>query len=210
MAADKLNYITLVTPIGDLAYMYLARPDQKYGNYSATVVLDPANNEEHKAFVEEWRKKSDELFARLKATLPEKKAKNYRHREFPYEQEDKETGDVTGKFLIKAVTKHGPVTVVDCGDPDNKVGPKEIPLATVGKLWSGSKGRLLLKMKETINSNRETIGYTVYLNKVQIVEPKFAGGGGEFGAVAGGFQSNEDASASAPPDEDGDPNSVPF
>ena len=183
------------TPEADLKYIYLARPDDKFGTpkYSVTVILEPEKDKAHKAYVNKLLKLNDEV-AQEKIAEVKSGRKAYRVKDLLREEEDDE-GEPTGRLLLKIQTQKVPI-VIDSAK--NQIGPNI--LGTVG---SGSRGIVKVSWKKGTNSTQKTAGLIAYMNvypgapSVQILEVKQfeptvqAEGGapstGGFTSVEGGF-----------------------
>jgi hypothetical protein len=191
MAKDS-EYINMQTPIGTFRFIYLARQDTKFDpKYSVDLIIEPGDNEDHATFMERVEELNAKIAEELRKTI-KTGAKSYNVKEIFRELED-EDGNPTGKYFLKATTKTKPVVV----DAAKKVIPDDV----INRCYSGTKGRLILGLRKSIVPGRKTIGFTVYLNKVQITEPVF-GSTSDFDAVDGGYTSgvSNDTSNSESPD----------
>lgn len=190
--SDYLNNTGLeFTPEAALKYIYLARPDDKFGTpkYSVTVILEPNKDEAHKDYVDRLLKLNDEV-AQEKIAEVKSGRRAYRVKDLFREEED-DVGEPTGRLLLKIQTQRVPI-VIDSAK--NQIGPNI--LGTVG---SGSRGIVKVSWKKGINSTQKTAGLIAYMNvypgapSVQILElEQFeptdqADGGGGFTTVEGGF-----------------------
>lgn len=187
MAENKIEYIKVRTPKGVFNWVFIGRPDPKYGNYTISLFLNPADPT-HKEFIEKLQKMNKELFDQEIQKITKGKS-DYRMKKFPVPFEDKD-GKLTGEFYIKASSKKPPLVC------DTKGKAIENP-TDILKIWSGSKGKLALSLKPNVNTKDKVIGYTVYLSGVQVIDARLgAAGTSMFQSEEGTFSSSEDSEES--------------
>lgn len=195
---SKPKYVNLVTPKCELQYLNLNKKDKQFGKYGVVMIFDETIPE-HKAFIEKVQKLSKECYEEQVKTLTKKRSE-YRAKSLPVPIEDA-NGNPTGKYKMNSSTNNP----VPCYD-----GAKA-PLndAEITRLWSGTKGRVALSLKGGINQNRMQIGFVVYTQSVQILEPVFAGSNAgkecPFEEVEGSYESSGEGTpgaSEAPPDAD--------
>lgn len=179
MATKNNDYISnpsiQKTPEGVMSYIYLVKPDQYKApdgtlgapKFSVTLALD-TKNPEHAAYLKAFNDLNDSVGQELlKGIVKDKKA--YRIKDICKEECDAE-GNPTGVYFLKATTNaddlKGNRKVISVVDSNKAT----IPSATVSRAFGGTKGRLILGLKKSTDSNRKTVGLVVYLEKVQITE----------------------------------------
>lgn len=161
----KPQWFNMKTPKAPTSYMYLLKPDTKYkkdGEYSVTIVLDPEKNPEHKQFMDDLTKKTQEVFDRNVKKI-KRGAEEFRLKPlFKAEYDDKD--QKTGRFSIKFSTTR----------PYALFGPKasdgQIPKDSLKKIWSGSTCRISAQLKEHVDTSKKTIGFVMYFDKIQFID----------------------------------------
>ena len=196
MADSKQKFVRINTPVGTLQYPHLTSPDTRYvaeGSYHTKFSL-PAS--ECDGLIEKLTAVRDEYFDNLSAK--DKKTHNKVDAHAPeLDEEGEETGNIIFNFKQKAkiTSKEGKVWEVQPSlfdSANNKLDPEGL------KLWGGSRGRISAEVVPYAMASTKSVGVTLRLKAVQVVEFSSGGGASPFdtfdgGAVVGGKESTDDA-----------------
>lgn len=166
----------VLTPEVRLSWLYLSKPDIKFGDpkYQATLTFDPSVPEQA-AYVDKLERLNAEAAQRVLQDITKgRSAYQVKQLFTPVEDSD---GNLTGEVSLKLTTKKKPTVY----DKDDRIMAEDV-LATAG---NGSKGRARIYFVESAVSSRRTAGLTTYLSRLQITQVvEYAGAnGGGFGAV---------------------------
>jgi Single-stranded DNA-binding protein, Bacteriophage T7 len=178
-----------ITPRATFNWVKCHEPDTKFnaeGVFSADMILDPANDPDHEAFIE----KLDAMVEEAKAgfVAEDKKKKNW-NTVSKVKPEIDEEGDETGRFIVKfsqkavmASKKTGKtytiknIPVIDAGR--NAVG-KEV------RIGNGSIGKVKFESRPYPSAKDKEIGITLDLKMFQLIQLN------EFGVDTSGFGDEE-------------------
>lgn len=177
----------LTTPRVTLSYSNLLKPNTRFaksdeaGTYDATLVLSPKTNPEHKAFLADLKKRTDEAAAAQIQADP--KLKKYEVT-YPYKAEENEQGDETGNYTVRTKTSaknsDGTTRTVPLFDAAGQ------PITSAPRIGRGSEVRVSFNPKGYAMANGRKLGLTLYLSAVQILKlVEYTGGGsGSYGFKA--------------------------
>lgn len=209
------------TPVGIAVYPRLTgdEADTKFDSAGVWHTKMAYQPEELEEFIEKLNAQRDEFFEQI---LEENKRKYAKYQKVEvFEEELDDDGEPTGRLIIKAKMRHHVVTkqgkewwqtprIFDSSAP-----PKELDQETL-RLWGGSKIRLQCEAVPYAMDSSKTVGISLRLRAVQVVE-LVSGGGGEspFDGFEGGFTADTEESDDDSPfdpdeaadggdDEDGD------
>jgi hypothetical protein len=181
------NNQTLVSPIGEFGYSHLVTPG-KFGHFDVELILD---GDDADTFLAEMNKANDEaadsLIAAEKDPKKKKVLQSYSRREVSKAELD-DAGEPTGRTIFKfknnaegkkkdGTTFKTRVEIVDA---------KKKPMANP-KIGKGTIGRVAYQISPYAMSATRSIGASVRLKAVQILDLVEYGGGGAsaFGEVDG-------------------------
>lgn len=194
MAKDK-KWESFVTPRGTASWPHLNAPDTEYddrGTYHTKLVFDP-EIPEHAAFLQGLEERLEAHIEEIKSDMPPAKAKKLVINPIVKDEEDRETGEPTGKKVVSfkmyaTSTKDGVTKKREPRFFDAK-GVK-LPLAKLPKLSGGS----VLKIEYSISgyNTPKGSGITLYLSNVQVIKAvEYSGGGSKFTDEGEGFSAKD-------------------
>ena len=201
----KQNSILVTTPIGEVNWFKLIKPDDKYNKYQCDLILDDSEAVQSLlAQVEELTEaKIEELKGEAKNPAAATKIKDSGNRPILPEYDDE--GEETGRYVLKmsspAQIKKKDGTLMDMYPPKVfDARGKEIKGESRDSLRVGSGSTMRANLEVRVYGN-SSIGCGVSLRPkaVQIVELKeWGNSGGGFDAVEGGFEIQEESSFDNP------------
>lgn len=185
---------SMVTPLGSAMWVKILEPDTTYdakGKYEAQIVCNP-NDEKVQAFVKGLETMGNKALEEAKENLKAPKDKSVFLRDLVTPEVDKE-GNETGNIVIKAKApaedyEGRPVTI---GVYDVK-GRKEDNWDKL--IGNGSKIKMEVFAFPYHMANGNSVGVSLRLKKVQVVELNEYNGGSAFGDESGdeGFGDTEE------------------
>lgn len=205
--STKKSYLDIVTPIGTFLYPYITRPNvhdpentysPRHDQYEVKIAFDKGS-EEWKELLEIMRPIEEEGKAVAKDmidSLPAAKRKKFNIKDFKWyrEEEDRETGELTGRMIIAAKTQaelkltRGPRAgetikrTVPVFDSDGNI------MRPCPEIWGGTTGRLSCRVAPYFIQGSNLMGLTFYLNAVQVYSLVSSGGSVHtFGKLEGGY-----------------------
>lgn len=202
--SDKPKYKKVATPVGDAVYPKLTgpQPDTKFDSNGVWHTKVAYTEDEIAEFVELLEEIRD---ARRDELLEENKRKyaKYTLADVVDEELD-DDGEATGRLILKAKMKAHVVTkggkewdqqpnVFDCSSPPQLLNQKTL------KLGGGSRIRLEVEVVPYAMDSSKTIGVSLRLRGVQVIELREWGG--EASTVFGGFEGGFTSESSAPEDD---------
>lgn len=188
------------SPIGPFVHPHLNRPDTKFnadGLFKVGLRLEGEVAEKLAAL---WDKEAEAAFQAWaedekqggKLTPGErKKWEGFK----PYTREEDDDGNPTGAILFnfrqnaKIKLKDGTVKDIDIALYD-ATGKGKV----TKDIWGGSRGRINYSLRPIVMTSAKQVGVRADFGRVQVIELRSAGSGGEggFGAVDGGYEDDGD------------------
>lgn len=194
------------SPVGSAVYPHLVRPDTKFdsdGVFRVTLALDAGAAKPFIAQLEAARDRFTATFAKDEPV----KAKKASIADV-YEDELDESGEETGRVLIKAKQK-AKVTVGDkVYEKSVKLFDSQNQIITPDSMWSGTKLKLAGVLVPYYMASSKEIGVSLRLAAAQVIElVQGDGGSGEsfgFGSEDGGYVAETFENSASPETAGGD------
>ena len=184
----------MVTPLGSAMWVKILEPDTTFdsnGTYSAQLVCDP-NDEKVAAFIKAATTMGEKALAEAKENLAAPKNKSVVLRDVvqpEYDKEGNETGMVVIKAKTPAVDRDGKEVTIPVYDVK---GRKEENWDKL--IGNGSKIKMEVWAFPYHMANGNTVGVSMRLKKLQVIELSEYGGASGFGDESGdeGFGDTEE------------------
>ena len=210
--ATKRKKLERVNITGEVTWANLVKPDTKFdadGKYQFTIRITEEQATKLNDYVRPLAQAMmKEEIAKADKPAQKKALAAYTYVDMAKPETDRETGEPTGSWELRASTKavirpkgKDPINItVKVYDSAGKV----VPTSVKSKIGRGSKATVAVDLSPWALASGKTFGVTPRLYAVQLTEfvPYEGGGGNPFKSVVGGFV--------APDGEEGDGEAAPF